>query len=155
MSAITIPRLSDTLQRLTWPFRCQRCDTYGGHGVYERLTVWKEHDDADKPEMIFVVLCPKCAAKVIDPHPRLYARLGFNEPAPGVMRVCVGCRHRVAARCGSPMAMANGGPGLTFPAPDSTLHLSCQDKYGRRYGRWEKWWDEEPSECKGFEPTED
>lgn len=113
-------------------------------------TVWREHDDDDRPEMIFVVLCAECADKVIDPHCRLYARLGPNEPAPGVMAICRGCRHQVANRCVSPMARANGGEGLSFPAADIRMFIDATDKRGRRFGCSVREWYAEATTCNGF-----
>jgi len=141
---IKIPRLSETCSFQAWPQICWRC------GAAAPLSVWQEHDDCDRREMIFVVLCASCAERVIEPHPRLYRQLGRNEPAPGVMRICGGCRHQVAARCRSPKAAANGGSGLRFPGPDGNVHLN----FGGGRGQWLKTWSAEPTECQGFEPRE-
>jgi hypothetical protein len=143
---MTMPRLSETLRPLGYPHRCQRC------GDSEGLGIWQEHDEHDRREACHVVLCKACSGRVIEPHPRLYRPLDPNEPACGVMAICEGCAHRDNSRCRSPMAKANGGPGLRFPAPDSTMHLLRVDKRGRRYGEWIRAWDREPDRCDGFEP---
>jgi hypothetical protein len=140
---ITIPRLSETLNPLTWPHMCQRCGLRR-----DGLEVWRECDDADRPEMIFVVLCRQCSLKVIEPHVRLYGELGRNEPAPGVMRICEACHHQVAGRCRSPRALANGGEGLPFPGPSANVHLLFGNP---RRGKCMKIWDAEPTECVGRE----
>jgi hypothetical protein len=147
-TGIVIPRLSESLRTLSWPHRCQCCQCVNG----SPLSVWQEHDDADRPELIFVVVCATCADKIIEPHPRLYRQLGRNEPAPGVLGVCQHCRHQVAGRCRSPKARANGGEGLRFPAPDVNVHL-CRRGKGARSG-WLREWSEEVSSCEGFEERE-
>lgn len=143
---IKVPRLSETLDPLAWPRACQRC------GSGDALTFWREHDDRDRPEMIFVVLCAACADKIIVPHPRLYARLDKNEPAPGVMQICGGCSLRAGSRCTSPLAIANGGDGLRFPAADITFHVLVRGP-GARSG-WHRKWSHEPATCHGFERRE-
>lgn len=149
--AIVMPRLSETCSPPTWPRACQRCGAPGLGGSAE-LSVWQEHDDGDRREPIFVVLCKPCVDRVIEPHPRLYRELGRNEPAPGVMSICGDCRHADRGRCRSPRAAVNGGPGLRFPAADSTVHIQYLDKRGRRCGKWLREWNQEAAECEGHEP---
>jgi len=150
-ATIKMPRLSESGFPPTWPRSCQRCGC-----VHERpIALWQEHDDADQREPIFVALCTLCADRVIEPHPRLYRLLDRHEPAIGVMRICAGCRHQVGGRCRSPLAKANGGEGLPFPAPDGTVHIQYADKRGRRCGKWLRTWLAEPTECKGYEPEEE
>jgi hypothetical protein len=144
---VTMPRLSESLRALEWPHRCQRC------GALEGLVVWQEHDEGDRPESRYVVLCRECADRVIERHPRLYRELAPNEPAAGVMRLCGYCVHQDAGRCRSPRARANGGQGLRFPGPDSTMHILYSTGRGRR-GQWLKTWSREPIECEGFELIE-
>ena len=126
MPKVEMPRLSETLESLAWPRRCQACGAELTRPA-SRLrpstgrapaTIWQEHDDADRPELRYIVLCGACADRLIEPHPRLYRRLDRNEPAPGVMRICEDCRHRQGGRCVSPRARAHGGPGLAWPAAD-------------------------------------
>jgi len=146
---ITMPRLSATLSPLRWPRACQRC------AATEGLTFWQEHDDQDRRELVFVILCQRCADRLIESHPRLYRELGRNEPAPGVMVICEACRHRVGV-CQSPRAAANGGPGLHFPAADSSVHLQMAGPGGRgRRGRWLEKWNAEPTTCEGFEADDE
>jgi len=78
--------------------------------------VWQECDDVDRPEPIAVLLCPPCSARLIEPHPRLYYGLPFNEPFAGTMDLCAPCRFRASVRCTHPDLKANGGPGLTIRA---------------------------------------
>lgn len=144
---IVIPRLSEQLEPLAWPHVCQRC---GRDTPRERLLVWQEHDDADRPELVYVVLCNPCSARVIDPHPRLYRELAPNEPAPGVMRICGHCEHQQLGRCCSPLLRRNGGPGLKLPDPDSSMHVSYSTGRGRK-GGFIRTWNKETLECPGFE----
>ncbi len=87
--------------------------------------VWQECDDADQPEPIAVLLCPSCSTRIIEPHPRLYYVLPFNEPFAGTMGLCVSCRLRVGVRCTHPDLKANGGAGLMIqsdtPVPSRRL----------------------------------
>ena len=80
------------------------------------MHVWQECDDADRREPIAVLLCPPCSARLIEPHPRLYYGLPFNEPFAGTMGLCVPCRFRAGVRCTHPDLKANGGPGLMLQA---------------------------------------
>ena len=149
---IVIPRLSETLSPIRRPFDCQRCGAIPPVGG-EPLTAWQEHNDADRPETIFVLLCRKCADKVIEPHPRLYRRLSRNEPAPGVMQICSGCIYQIEGRCTSDLLRSRGGPGLKFPGPDTTVHICRAGPKGRgRVGEWLKMWSAEPTTCAGFRP---
>lgn len=106
------PRLSRTLPPPKYPGQCQAC------GATWDLDRWREHDEADEPDRIVVVLCLECSDKIIGPHPRLYEPLHRNEPFPGCMDICANCRHRDGFRCASPAAMANGGepPGIELMA---------------------------------------
>jgi hypothetical protein len=126
------PRLTITLQRARHPALCQSC------GVSDQavtLEVWREHDDRDRPEQVYLVLCPDCSRRLIEPHPRLYSRLRQHEPSPGVMPTCGDCRYRQGVRCSHPCLKANGGDGLLlrFPEP-TTAHLY----YGGGRGEWVK-----------------
>jgi hypothetical protein len=82
------------------------------HGVH----IWQECDDADQPEPIAVLLCPPCSARIIEPHPRLYYGLPFNEPFAGTMGLCAHCRFRDGVHCTHPDLKANGGLGLIIQA---------------------------------------
>jgi hypothetical protein len=149
-----IPRLSVDYPATTFHAdrtddRCFRCGCEF-KGRPDR-TVWREHDDNDRPEMVFVVLCLACADRIIDPHPRLYARLDRNEPAPGVMAICRGCDHQVAYRCKSPRARASGGEGLSFPPADTTGFIDGYGPRGQRIGSRFRSWKSESNACQGFE----
>lgn len=138
------PRLSQTLRGPRDLQHCQACGTRGQLPGAEppallavELQVWREHDDQDKPEPLFLVLCGDCAGRRIEKHPRLYAEVDFRSPEPGVMPVCVLCRHREGFRCANPIAKANGGPGLRldFPTPlEGFIDYSTGPKGGRRAG---------------------
>lgn len=136
------PRLSETLTRTRRVDRCQAC---GGVGV----TWWEEHDSRDRPEGIIVTLCQPCSERLIEPHPRLYRPLASGEPWPGAMPTCLGCKHSADLNCKSPLAKANGGPGLPLSHPPPARAFVCGrgGKGGPRtvyYGR---------VRCHGCEPT--
>lgn len=106
--------LSPKTERLTevlgtrHPDCCQYCSQKFPR---ERMSIWQEHDHEDKPEGRAVLLCDRCSARVIEPHPRLYSNKGINWPFPGLTPVCVGCVHREATgHCKA--AKINGGPGV-------------------------------------------
>ncbi len=164
VTKIVMPRLSDTLNPLVFPRRCQNCGVLpftaddgrtGPFNLAAGLHIWQEHDDADQPELIFVVLCGMCSSRLIEAHARLYRRLSRNEPAPGTMTICEDCVHRVfASRCKSTLARANGGPGLHWPAPDMSAFIDYRDSRGRRQGKRVQEWNAEMTECEGREPRE-
>jgi hypothetical protein len=137
------PRLSESLTHERSPVVCQACGE-----VEQPLAAWQEHDANDKPEPIAVVLCAACSGKLIEPHPRLYRRLERNEPFPGTMTICLDCPARDGVRCKSPLSLANGGPGLPFPMPDSTAFVDGV-RGGRRFGRVMRMWSKEVATCKG------
>jgi hypothetical protein len=110
------------------------------------LDIWQEHDEADQPEHIYVVLCDPCAARLIEPHPRLYRRLDRWEPAPGIMPACRDCVHRKGLACGNPLLKANGGPGLPINAPIEGEGFACTRGKGCR---WFVQYAHAP-ECKGW-----
>lgn len=140
---LRMPRLSETL-----PYReatrCNRCGRTlpGAHD----LQIWQEHDELDRPQAIFVVLCKPCADRVVEPHARLYRLVLGNEPCPGVMDQCSACTHRHELRCRCPDMLANGGPGVAFAAPDGWVHIQMAGPGGRgRRGRTERHWDAVPA----------
>lgn len=138
------PRLSQTLPPPESREKCQRC------GDRELVQIWQEHDEADRPEPVYVALCKQCSEKIIDPHPRLYARLDCYEPLPGTMHTCTDCTLRKGLTCTSPLLMANGGAGLPVRSPQPTvMFIDGRDpKTGRRFGRREMRYDG-PSTCDG------
>jgi len=86
---------------------------------------WQEHDGHDEPEPIAVMLCTRCSARLIDPHPRLYNRIPPNAPFAGIMELCVDCRFRDGVRCTHPDLKANGGTGLVVDAdPGAQAHVN-------------------------------
>lgn len=134
-----MPRLSEQLGGPARPDACQGC------GSPCDLALWQEHDDADRPERIVVLLCQACSKRVIDRHPRLYAELVRNQPWPGAMGVCARCRFRERLRCTHPDAKANGGTGvkLTLARP-VTAHLS---RSPRRLSGSVTWWPSPATDC--------
>lgn len=114
------------------PAVCQRC--FAAEGGDVMLHRWREHDDADQPTDVVIVLCGKCE-HIIEPHPRLYSRLHVFEPHPGTMRICVDCVYRAGLRCGHPDLTANGGTGLklTFPKP-GVMFVDGKTKGGKNFG---------------------
>lgn len=144
------PRLSETLPAAE-PQRCGECGSDGADGD---LQLWQEHDASDRPESIWFWLCPRCAAKIIEPHPRLYNRVCDNSPAPGAMRICADCPHRKRTRCTCPTAKANGGPGILINAVQPLVaHIDGRDpKTGRRFGQWLRSYAMPPSGCSGKTP---
>lgn len=123
------PRLSRMVHRREMT-TCQSC----GHACHvgSDADVWREHDDQDRPEEIFIVLCRRCADRIIEPHPRLYARQGRYDPMPGAMPVCQVCRHCVSLTCLSPLLLSKGGPGLKIGGEPPTTAFVC--KRGGRGG---------------------
>lgn len=117
------PRLSDDFKYEPHPKRCQECGALVNN---ERgASIWLEHDDDDsEPSVpVFVVLCPKCARKIISRHPRLYSHV--NGYIPGAMPICLGCTMRRRTSCMSPVAKFNGGPGLDFVPPPGVMFVCC------------------------------
>jgi hypothetical protein len=114
------PKLSETLAGRRSLVYCQSCGAAGS-----ALRAWQEHDEADQPTPVAVMLCPACAERLIEPHPRLYRQLAAGEPFPGAMPCCHGCRHAVAMACRSPMLKANGGSGLPLKFPTPTQAIAC------------------------------
>lgn len=81
------------------------------------LTVWREHDERDKPiagtgAIVFLGAGTAHAAckKRLDDHPRLYAEeAGAPGHFPGL---CESCTNRRGLACSHPDLKANGGEGL-------------------------------------------
>lgn len=162
---MTWPKLSVTLDGPSDPFRCRSC---GVEGSLEppcedktlpgsllptglpSLVAWIEHDGDDKPTETVVVLCRKCADRIIEPHPRLYSTVAYWQPHPGIMGLCTSCVHRDGTDCTSPLRLSVGGPGLEilYPQP-SQAHVYRRGK-GARSG-WETIYVGPPHTCKGRE----
>lgn len=136
------PRLSETLPHRRALDCCQSC------GGADDLRVWQEHDDMDRPERIYLVLCHTCAAEIIGPPPRLYRCLDRWAPGPGIMPTCQGCVHQKDLGCRSPLLKANGGPGLPVRSSVAAEGIACSRGRGCRrfieYGT--------PPVCDGREP---
>jgi hypothetical protein len=128
MDGITWPRLTESLPHRS-AVACHRCGQVLP-GKYD-LHWWQEHDDRDRPEPRYVLLCNPCADKIIEPHPRLYRRTERNEPCPGVMLQCVCCKHLDGLRCRHPQMRANGGPGVAFAGPDGFVRIQRAGPGGR------------------------
>lgn len=142
------PRLTVDLKHHRAPDICQACGSQE-----EELQRWAEHDDNDKvldPPAI-VVLCKGCAKRIINPHPRLYAEIHTNHPAPGSMRhLCLWCEHRDGLDCTHPKLKRNGGPGLVITtAQPFSGHVSCRGQGGRRGGYFFTHYPAPASACEG------
>ncbi len=143
---MTWQRLSVELPQRERLNQCRACGaTPGKHDCQ----VWQECDSEDRPEVRYVVLCTACADRLIEKHPRLYRQILMNEPTPGVMAICQDCIHRKGTTCTA--AKAHGGPGVKFPAPNSSGFIDGTDKRGRRCGRSFQAWDKPmgESDCSG------
>lgn len=112
------------------PGACQQCGRTPGDVDLFR---WREHDDADRPTSVVVVLCRECES-IIEPHPRLYARLDPFEPHPGSMAICTNCRFRVGLACDHPNLLEKGGPGLKLIYPKPGVMFVDGVRNGRRFG---------------------
>lgn len=129
------PRLSLTL---TGPRERAKCQCCGGRGT----TIWSEHDDKDQPGTDYVILCEACGDRLIDPHPRLYARTAKNAPLPGVMSICDWCIHRTGLSCDQEAPIKIG------IADPHRAHVDGQDpKTGRRRGWTVTVWPEPATTC--------
>ena len=116
------PRLSGTPPKHEFNrWTCLVCGD--GHDApgNEDMQLWIECDDHDQPTLTVIALCPNCAGRLIEPHPRLYIRMQRHQPIPGVMECCQGCRFQLEMSCTNPSAKFNGGPGLLvrYPQPSS------------------------------------
>ncbi len=140
------PRLSADLPGTKHPDTCQGC---GRHR--DLVTIWQECDEHDQPELIFVVLCKHCSDRLIEPHPRLYKQRAAFDPMPGVMHLCIPCRHRDGTRCANMQASINGGPGLKIIGPKPSVAMVDGRRNGRRCGWREVIYPAPPIACTGFE----
>lgn len=154
------PVLNTSTHRLTdlpgekHPQKCQLCGAFdpllGLPGVVRHsLDRWREHDHHDRPENRVIVLCDKCAKRVIKPHPRLYERLQANEPFPGCMALCVDCKFRDGVTCTHTDAKANGGNGVMITIEKPIMAMVD----GRNYRGPLAMWGAPASACKQKEQT--
>lgn len=139
------PKLSETLDGPKHPDVCQSC------GAVDRVIQrWCECDEKDHETNVIVCLCPICADKLIEPHPRLYVDMPAGQPHAGSMQLCVKCRHRVGVSC--PLSKHGETPYLgrgvqiTFPKP-GMVHIDGRDKKGKRFGRWQYVFPGPPTAC--------
>lgn len=119
--------------------------------AFDSVTGWVEHDHNDQPEPIVVFLCHTCAAKLIEPHVRLYRELEKNAPLPGAMALCDDCRHRDGVRCANPKAKINGGPGLSVKQAQPHVGFWDGTRGGKRVGGRFCIYTEPPRDCNGRE----
>ncbi len=142
------PRLTDTLPH-PHPERCGHCDC---PGTERNLELWQEHDNKDRPEPKFIVLCTPCSDQIIEPHVRLYRKVDNNSPAPGAMALCIACKHRVRYECRNWRAKHNGGDGLSLTTSKPMRGFADgTDKRGRRVGWRFCVYPTPPTRCTGFE----
>ena len=115
-----MPRLS-LLPGPRRPQCCQNCErtTWAG----DVIRFWVECDERDLPTPTLVALCEECSTSLIDAHARLYLPIGAHDPFPGVMGLCLDCRHRRGLECRHADRQCNGGTGLrrTIKPP---MHLN-------------------------------
>ena len=144
------PRLSEDLPGPRSLYRCQACGLACAPPTRE---IWQEHDQDDEPEPIVVVLCSSCSSEIVEPHARLYTLLDPNEPIPGALGLCDGCRHqdqRAGLRCAHPAARQNGGEGLSIRIRRPTTAYVCEAAPGGgRRGRALKIWPKQATACSG------
>lgn len=146
MSPTTWPRLSETLTGPKRPDLCQSCGS--GTDVHP----WVEYDEDDRPDRpvaIIVCLCVACSDRIIEPHPRLYHRLHRWEPRPGMMALCVDCRHRSGTGCAHPDERTNGGEGLRVEYPQPGVMFVDAVRGGKRTGWHETLYTGPPTACAG------
>ena len=141
------PGLSETLTRDKCAIICQSC---GVPQVERELQRWRECDAWDQPTRTIVVLCDRCAKRLIDPHPRLYRALDLHEPAPGCMLLCVGCAHRSGNDCTHPNLKANGGSGLSLTQAEPVVMHLCVSP--RSQSGFHTIYPHPVSACSGREP---
>ncbi len=151
------PKLSETLPYPRDPRRCQACGAVGdgnrvprdGAACLPALHRWREHDEADRPTAVVVVLCAGCSDRMIGPHPRLYSRLHDFEPVPGSMALCEECACRDGLRCTHGDLKANGGGGLAVSVAKPHVAILCS-RGGTQHGcRQMVIWPSAPTGCRG------
>jgi hypothetical protein len=145
------PRLSETLPGPKDFHHCWNCGGVESAVGRFGLQRWQEHDNQDHPEPVVILLCLKCSEKIIEKHPRLYRHLDPNEPLPGSMPLCRGCRWSEELRCTSPIARHNGGAGMTITAPQPGVAFMDGVRNGKRTGWRQKIYSGPPKACTGRE----
>jgi hypothetical protein len=139
------PRLSETLT-------CQRhincCQSCGRGQLDGEVSLWQEYDENDEPEPIAVALCKQCSDRLVEPHPRIYAKVARFAPFPGAMTICLACSHRDGVRCRSPDAKANGGHGIWIVAGRANqIHVL---RTPRSESGWITVYEGPPTGCSGL-----
>jgi hypothetical protein len=141
------PKLSVELAGPKAPDRCQSCGKTGWSetlpGQPPTLERWREHDANDAPTNVVVVLCRGCSDRLIEKHPRLYARLEWNQPYPGTMGLCLDCRHRDGVTC--PLTQFNGGGGVNIVVAKPFNAHVCRSP--RRLSGWIQMWRSPATNC--------
>lgn len=138
------PKLSQTLTNPAGPRSCMNC---GANGF---CLIWREHDDLDQPTETLISLCEDCG-KIIEPHPRLYARLDVYQPIPGTMDICKDCIHRDGLICQNPLQKRLGGSGLPVQFPKPSVMFIDGKTGGKRWGRQEQVFRPGEITCQGRE----
>lgn len=148
------PRLSYDLAGPRRTNCCQSCSAEGS--IDTEITYWMEADDNDKFSPLgwtdrIVALCKSCSEHLIEPHPRLYHPLPNHEPKPGIMLLCIGCKHSQDLGCRSTLLKANGGPGMAVHHPQPIIAHICGTIKGRRTGWMKTYYSGSPTQCEGRE----
>ena len=155
-SALNRPRTSQRWPRLSQSLphpHPQKCAACGKWDREEILSLWQEHDEQDKPETRYVLLCRPCGEKLIEPHVRLHSEINRNTPAPGAMEICGDCRFRDGTWCAK--AKGNGGPGVVISAAKpSTGFWDGAGKDGRRTGGVFRIYGHPPTACSEWQATQ-
>ncbi len=130
------PRLSETLSGTRHRDYCQCCGKHN-HDLESDLTMWQEHDNNDKPEHIFLMLCEHCNAPsgkrtkstLIEAHPRLYGAVHEHAWYPGIMHLCTNCQFHHELSCTHPDQKSRGGNGLEITGPEPFVFHMARTGY--------------------------
>ncbi len=127
------PKLSEDLKQPRTLTNCLGCTDECSP---DRLHRWMEHDEADRPTGVVVVLCPICSGRIIGPHKRLYRLMAKHEPCAGAMLLCTDCKYQKDLGCLHPRSLKNGGVGiaLIYPQPATGFWDGRDPKTGKRTG---------------------
>ena len=147
------PRLSEALQHSgsrAYLGLCGECGRVDSEADRE-FTIFQECDEKDQREYRYVVLCERCAERLIAPHVRLYHRVSENAPAPGAMEICVDCKARVGLYCPNTKQAGGEGVKITVSKPFVAFMDGYDKKTRRRIGWREEIYSAPPSACTGKE----
>ena len=134
MSTAESTRLIDECQGPQSPRQCGRCGATKSTRELDRFRYLDNDDLAERPRVLN--LCESCAVELADHDERYRTQLqplADNEPWPGALEVCLGCRYRDGLECRSPLAKFNGGPGIHFPGV--TLTSAVIEAFNPAVGR--------------------